>query len=81
MLQVFQVALHYWLKVGIDYYCRGAFVFAEFGEDLVRNRERDLQGLQGVCDSELVLRIREGEEQRDGNRFGICGCDFLGEIF
>ena len=40
-LKIIQVALHYRLQVRVDDYGGGAFVFAEFGKDLVRDGERD----------------------------------------
>jgi len=45
-LQIFQVPLHYWLEVGVDYHCGGALVLPEFWEDLVGDRERYAQRLK-----------------------------------
>ena len=40
-LKIFQVALHYRLQIRVNDYGGGAFVFAKFGKDLVRDGERD----------------------------------------
>ena len=70
-LQTLQVALHHRLQVGVDDYCRGAFVLAELGEDLVRDRHWQLQRFQRLRDGFFVFGIREREEQRDRNRLGM----------
>ncbi len=77
--QVLQVALHYWLQVGVDYYRGGALVFAEFGEDLVGDGKRDGQGLQCFRDGFFVFGICEGEEERDRDRLRFGGGELLCE--
>jgi len=44
--QVFQVALHDRLQVSVDDDGGGALVFAEFGKDLVGDREWDGEALE-----------------------------------
>jgi hypothetical protein len=77
--QIVQVALHYWLQVGVDDYGGGAFVFAEFGEDLVGDGEWEGEWLEGGGDSLFIFRICEREEEHDRDGFWVCGGDVFGD--
>jgi len=67
------------LQVSVDDYRGSAFVFAEFGEDLVGDGERDGELLQHCGDGFFVFWIRERKEQRDRDGIWLRGGDLFGE--
>ena len=81
VFQIFQVALHYRLQVGVDDDRRGAFVLAEFGEDLVGDGKRNSDRLQGLRDGFFVFGICEREEQGDRDGLRVCNDKLFGEGF
>ena len=66
-----EIVVDHGLDVGVEAGGGGALVFAEGGVDLGRERDRDAwhgraDGARG--DGLLVRRVREGEQQADGDR-------------
>ena len=65
--------MHDWLQIGVDYHGAGALVFAEFRQEKVRQRKRQAEFIKYAANRALVLRIGEGKQCGDGNRFSAAG--------
>ena len=70
-LQGADVALHARSEIRVERDGGAAFVFAEFRKDLVRERDGQAKRVECLRDGLLVRGIGEGEEQRDGDGFGL----------
>ena len=57
-----------------------ALVLAEFGENLMRERDGEAQRRECSGDGLLVRGVGEGEEERDGDGFGIRFTDVAAEL-
>ena len=78
-MQIFQIALHYGLQVGIDHYCRSALVFAEFGEDLVRDGERNIQRFQRFATASSFLGFAKEKSSEIAMDCGLAAAICVGE--
>ena len=78
-IELLQIALHHRLQVGVDDDGAGALVFAELRQDYMRQRKRKPKLFEHAADGALVFGIREGEQGRDGNRFGAAGVYVAGQ--
>ena len=62
VLQGVNVLLHAGGEISIERDGRAAFVFAEFGKDLMRERDGQAERCECMCDPLLVSWIGKGEE-------------------
>ena len=70
-LEGMNVALQLGREIGIEGDGGAALVLAEFREDLMRERDGQMEKREGGGNGLFVRGIREGEEERDGDGFGV----------
>src|ERR1017187_2915806 len=80
LFEAADVTRHARREIGVERDRRCPLELAEFGQYLMRERERKPQRCQGRLDGALVGRIGEGEEKRDRNRFRLRGLNLAAKF-